>query len=257
MYNQGMKELLHKVALVTGGSRGIGRGVAKAMAREGASVIVADIDPTPFDEVRSELDGFGVPHMTLQCDVRDYDATTELVDRVMAEFGRIDILVNNAGMSAGKGLLDLSREETLQVFHTNVIGPFFLTQKVVGVMIDKQISGSILFTTSTHSKVTMLRPAYSSSKAALEMFIRDAALELAEYGIRVNGIAPGAIDIWNLEDRTSHQVPRGYLGTPDDVGQAMVFLASEKSGYITGQTLVVDGAFSLAHTHYWRKKGMF
>jgi len=141
------------------------------------------------------------------------------------------------------------------VFDTNLIGPFFLTQKVVGVMIEKQIKGSILFTTSTHSQITMLRPAYSSSKAALEMLIKDTALELAEYGIRVNGVAPGAIDIWDMEDRTSEHVPQGFLGLPEDIGNAMIFLASEKSGYITGQTIVVDGAFSLAHTRYWEKKG--
>ncbi len=251
-----MKTLADKVVIVTGAVRGIGRGIAKAMAREGAHVVISDIDPTLFDEVRSEMETFGGSVSCVQCDVRDYDATTALVDMVMSEYGRIDILVNNAGMSAGKGLLDLTREEIEQVYYTNLIGPFFLTQKVVGVMIDKQIAGSILFTTSTHSKVTILRPAYSSSKAALEMFIKDSALELAEYGIRVNGVAPGAIDIWNLEDKSSQQVPRGYLGSPEDVGNAMVFLASDKSGYITGQTLAVDGAFSLAHTHYWRRKGI-
>jgi 3-oxoacyl-[acyl-carrier protein] reductase len=251
-----MKELLDKVVIVTGASRGIGRGIAKAMATEGAHVVVADIDPSPFDEVKSELDELGSSSLMVQCDVRDYDATTDLVDTVISEYGKIDILINNAGMSAGKSLLDLSREEILQVFDTNLIGPIFLTQKVVGVMIDKQIHGSILFTTSTHSRVTMLRPAYSSSKAALEMFVRDSALELAEYGIRVNGVAPGAIDIWNLEDRSSSHVPKGHLGSPEDIGNAMVFLASEKSGYITGQTIVVDGAFSLAHTHYWKKKGV-
>lgn len=250
-----MNELKEKVVIVTGASRGIGRGVAKAMAREGASVVVVDIDPSPFEEVQRDLSQFGNKILTIQCDVRDYDQTTELVDEVINQFGTIDILVNNAGMSARKTFVELSREEVLHVFDTNLIGPFFLTQKVVGVMIEKQTPGSILFTTSTHSRVTMLRPAYSSSKAALEMLIKDTALELAEYGIRVNGVAPGAIDIWNMDDRSSDHVPQGFLGSPEDVGNAMVFLASEKSSYITGQTIVVDGAFSLAHTHYWQKKG--
>lgn len=251
-----MNDLQDKIVIITGAARGIGRGIAKAMAREGASIVVADIDPSPFEDVRADLEQFGGQVLLVPCDVRDYDDTTDLVDRTIEQFGRIDILVNNAGMSAGKTLMELSREEVVQVFNTNLIGPFFLTQKVVGVMIEKQISGSILFTTSTHSQVTMLRPAYSSSKAALEMFIKDAALELAEYGIRVNGVAPGAIDIWNLDDKSSQHVPAGFLGSPDDIGNALVFLASEKSGYITGQTIVVDGAFSLAHTHYWQKKGV-
>ena len=250
-----MNDLQDKVVIVTGAARGIGQGIAKAMAREGATVVVVDIDPSPFDEVKRDIEQFGGKVLTFQCDIRDYDETTELVDEVMNKYGTIDILVNNAGMSAGKNFMELSREEVLRVFDTNLVGPFFLTQKVVGVMIEKQIAGSILFTTSTHSQVTMLRPAYSSSKAALEMLIRDIALELAEFGIRVNGVAPGAIDIWNMDDRTSHHVPQGYLGSPEDVGNAMVFLASDKSGYITGQTIVVDGAFSLAHTRYWEKKG--
>jgi NAD(P)-dependent dehydrogenase (short-subunit alcohol dehydrogenase family) len=250
-----MNDLKDKIAIVTGGARGIGRGIALAMAREGATIVIADIDDSTFDDIQKDLNEFGGKCVYNYLDVRDYDSMSNLVESVVSKFGKIDILVNNAGVSAGKSLLDLSREEVLRVFETNLIGPFFLTQAVVGVMIEKKIAGNILFTSSTHSQVTMLRPAYSSSKAAIEMFVKDAALELAEYGIRVNAVAPGAIDIWNMEDRSSEHVPTGYLGTPADIGNAMVFLASEKSGYITGQTIVVDGAFSLAHMHFWKQKG--
>jgi NAD(P)-dependent dehydrogenase (short-subunit alcohol dehydrogenase family) len=122
-------------------------------------------------------------------------------------------------------------------------------------MIQRKNGGCILFTSSIHGQISQLHPAYTTSKAAIDMFVRDTALELAEYGIRVNAVAPGAIAIRDETDRTFPLVPLGCKGTPTDIANVMIFLASTRASYITGQTIVVDGGLSLAHRHYWAKKG--
>ena len=171
--------------------------------------------------------------------------------------GKVAIVTGSAKGIGRCIATEIGREEAISVFETNFIGPFSLTQRVVNEMINRNINGSILFTSSTHSHITQLHPAYSSSKAAIEMFVKDIALELAEYGIRVNAVSPGAIAIRGEKNRKNYHVPLGYSGTPQDIANVMVFLASEKGNYITGQTIVVDGGFSLAHTYYWAKKGLF
>ncbi len=251
-----MKELDKKIAIVTGAAKGIGKGIALEMARAGAVVVLCDVDDANLIKVENEFlkQGF-LGCVAIKSDVSSRQQNDELVDEVLKRYGKIDILVNNAGYYQDTSLLDGNYTDVWKIFLTNIVGPYFLTQRVAREMIAQKIHGSILFTSSTHARVTIMRPAYSSSKAAIEMFIRETALELAEFGIRVNGVAPGAIDIWAMNDRKSEHVPVGHLGTPEDIGNAMVFLSSDKALYITGQTLTVDGAFSLAHTHYWGKKG--
>jgi 3-oxoacyl-[acyl-carrier protein] reductase len=250
-----MNELDKKIVLVTGAAKGIGRGIALEMAKAGATIVLCDIDNASLLATEQEFIRDGYSCIAMKSDVSSAEQNDALVDRILEKYGKIDVLVNNAGYYQDVCLLDGNYSDVQKIFLTNNIGPYFLTQRVAREMISQKIHGSILFTSSTHARVTIMRPAYSSSKAAIEMFIREAALELAEFGIRVNGVAPGAIDIWAMEDRQSHQVPVGHLGTPEDIGHAMVFLASDKAMYITGQTLTVDGAFSIAHTHYWNKKG--
>ena len=245
-YNK--KLLQGKVAIVTGAARGIGRGIAIEMAKEGATVIVADLDKNT--KLTSSF-------VSMPTDIRDSEQVTTLVNNVLRQFGKIDILVNNAGINAKDGgILYTDKENILDVLTSNLIGPFFLTQSVVKEMVSRKIPGSVLFTSSVHGRVAMLRPAYCISKAGLETLVKEAALELAKYGIRVNAVAPGAIAIRDENLRANAHVPLGYSGTPQDIANAMVFLASDKSSYITGQTIVVDGAFSIAHTRYWMDKGI-
>ncbi len=250
-----MKELDNKIALVTGAAKGIGRGIALEMAKAGATVVLADIDDASLLQTERAFVNEGYSCAAQNSDVSSREQNDSLVDSILEKYGRIDILVNNAGYYQDMPLLDGNFADVQKIFLTNIIGPYFLTQRVAREMISQKTHGSILFTSSTHARVTIMRPAYSSSKAAVEMFVRETALELAEFGIRVNAVAPGAIDIWAMENRRSEHVPMGHLGTPEDIGHAMVYLASDKALYITGQTLTVDGAFSLAHTHYWGKKG--
>lgn len=249
--------LENKVAVITGAAKGIGRGIAIEMAKEGASIAIADIDKVGSRTTEAKIKQLGGNVLVIATDVSNSQQNDRLVDETLKEFGGIDILVNNAGINTEGGILEITRKGALDVLNTNLIGPFFLTQRVVKEMVARNIKGSILFTSSVHGQITQLHPAYVASKAALEMYVRDTALDLARYGIRVNAVAPGAIAIREETDRTNPDVPLGYSGTPVDIANAMIFLASDKGSYITGQTLIVDGGFSLAHIYYWRKEGKF
>lgn len=248
--------LQNLTAIITGAAKGIGRGIALEMAREGADIIIADIDEKYASETKKKVEKLGRRAVFIKTDVKSYTDNQNLIDKTISIFGKIDILVNNAGIGTEHGLLRSSRKETSDVFKTNLTGPFFLTQNVAAEMIKSKTKGNILFTSSTHSHITRLDPAYSASKAAIEMFVKDAALELAEYGIRINAIAPGIVAISGEENTKNPHVPMGYSCVPEDIGKAMVFLASENACFITGQTLTVDGGFSLAHLHYWKIKGV-
>ncbi|HEY7417939.1 MAG TPA: SDR family oxidoreductase, partial [Ktedonobacteraceae bacterium] len=154
-------------------------------------------------------------------------------------------------------ILEVSPDSYDRVLHTNLRGAFFLAQRIAQVMIEKKIQGSILFTSSTHARIISMQPAYSASKAGIEMLVKEMALDLAEYGIRVNAVAPGWIAVRESPDkRDTPFVPLGYMGDPVHIAHAMVFLASRYASYITGQTLTVDGGFSLTHNTYWYKKNM-
>ncbi|MDQ3239777.1 MAG: SDR family oxidoreductase [bacterium] len=249
-----MNELENKIVIVTGAARGVGRGIASEMLRAGATVILVDMSGETLEDTTKFFSSQKLNVYSYICDITHQEENNKLVDWVLSKFGRIDVLVNNAGIAEKNNFLDVTFDEVMSVHMTNFIGPFFLTQRVVKTMIEGNIEGSILFTSSTHSRIIFTKSAYSSSKAALEMFIKECGLELSKHGIRVNGVAPGAIDTWGMDDRKSEMVPLGYLGAPEDVGKAMTFLASDNASYITGEILVVDGAFSLAHTHYWKAK---
>lgn len=247
--------LKDKVVLVTGAARGVGRGIAREMGKAGARVVLLDKEVELGKESAQLLRDEGVESRYEFLDLLKAETFSSVVESIISEFGSIDILVNNAGVVPSAGFLDTSRDELLSTFQVNVFGPFEFSQSVVKSMIERKIEGSILFTSSTHQDVTMLRPAYSASKAALAMMVKELALELTPtYGIRVNGVAPGVVAILGEENRSSEHVPIGYSAVPEDIGKAMVFLASDAASYITGHTLVVDGAFSLAHTHYWIKR---
>lgn len=250
------KILANQVAIVTGGANGIGRGIALEMAREGAYVVIADIDDRGSKVTEKMIKSYGGKVLLVHTDVSSDIENDNLVDETLKEFGRVNILVNNTGINIGGGIIDISREDARTVINTNLVGPFFLTQRVVHELIKLKIKGNILFTSSVHGQITQLHPAYSATKAALEMFVRDVALELAQFGIRVNAVAPGAIEVRGKNDRANKHVPLGYSGIPKDIANAMVFIVSDKGSYITGQTLIVDGGFSLAHTHYWIKRGI-
>ncbi|MCF7201060.1 SDR family NAD(P)-dependent oxidoreductase [Pseudomonas oligotrophica] len=244
--------LENKVALVTGSTQGIGRGIALRLARAGADVIIngreADEDARESAAlVRAE----GRRACILAADVADAGQCRRLVREAVAQMGRLDILVNNAGIQKHAPFLDASEADFDQVLAVNLRGPFFLAQAFARHLRDAGHGGRIINNSSVHEDLPHPNFAsYCASKGGLKMLMRNLAIELAPLGITVNNVAPGAIETpINRElmqqpgklDRLLEQIPARRLGQPRDVAGAVVFLASPEADYITGTTLVIDG----------------
>ncbi|MDG7044882.1 MAG: glucose 1-dehydrogenase [Nitrososphaerota archaeon] len=245
-------KLAGKVAIVTGGARGIGSGIAKAFASEGANVAIADLD---YEGALAASMKFGESAFAIKADVSIKIDVETMVKSVIKKYGRIDILVNNAGIQTVMPFLDLSRKDWKRVLDVNLSGAFLCSQSVAKEMIRKRINGVIINISSIHGYIprsTKLH--YDVSKAGLIMLTKETALELAPYHIRVNCIAPGIIDtpmnqelLRDPEKRKmiEQRVPLEKIGSADDVARAALFLASDDSSYITGAALPVDGGLSL------------
>ena len=241
--------LENKGAVVTGGSRGIGRAVAEALAAEGATVAVIYAGNTKAaeDTVRA-IEEAGGKAFAVQCDVADEDAVTDMVKMVHEKLGTIDVFVNNAGITRDGLLMRMKREDWDAVLSTNLTGVYNCTKAVTKIMM-KQRSGSIINMTSVVGETGNAGQAnYAAAKAGVIGFTKSAAKELASRNIRVNAVAPGCIDTDMtavLSDAVKEEmiksIPLGRTAAPEEVAQAVVFLASQKAGYITGQTLNVDG----------------
>jgi NAD(P)-dependent dehydrogenase (short-subunit alcohol dehydrogenase family) len=240
-----------EVAIITGAANGIGRGIALAFAAAGANIVVADIDTRSGAGTVREIEKKGRKCLLVETDVRKDADLDCLVDETLNQFGRIDILVNNAGINAPGGLLGFSREDLRSVFDTGLIGPFILTQRVAREMVRLRIPGRMICISSIHSVVANYHPYYSAAKIGIERLVVDAALELGPYGIRVNGIRPGGIQIrgemaLDSPEITSPEVPLGERrGLPDEIASLALFLVSDSSRYITGTTVTIDGGLSL------------
>lgn len=238
-----------KTAVVTGAAKNIGKGIATVLIREGYECILLDKDGSALRETARELSKSG-ECIEYVADVANIDDVNGFLAWLRENNKVIEVLVNNIGYESKATLRTLSREEMLKSTAINQLGPFYITSAIAKTM----THGSIVFITSTHSSVTRMHPLYSSSKAALEMFVKEACLELADTNIRVNAIAPGPV-IDSDKLRANKYVPLGYSLQPKDVAEAVAFLVSDKARFITGQTLTVDGGFSVAHTHYWKSRG--
>ncbi|MGH7445794.1 MAG: 3-oxoacyl-[acyl-carrier-protein] reductase [Longimicrobiales bacterium] len=239
-------ELGGKVALVTGASRGIGRTIAEHLARAGARVAVVARDEERAGVAAQALEGEG--HLAYACDVADGDACTALVKRVEDELGGIDILVNNAGVTDDNLLLRLTDEAWDRVLDTNLKGAFHLIRAASRGMMRRR-SGRIINISSVVGVTGNAGQAnYAASKAGLIGLTKSVARELASRGILCNAVAPGFIETdmtGVLPDATraslQDQIALGRLGTGDDIASVVRFLAGPGAGYITGQTIVVDG----------------
>ncbi|WP_185288412.1 3-oxoacyl-[acyl-carrier-protein] reductase [Chryseobacterium lactis] len=243
-----MRILEGKVALITGATRGIGKGIAEIFAQQGAKVAftyAGSVDKAKELEAAlssvTQIKGY-------QSDASDYDAAQKLVEEVMAEFGQIDILVNNAGITKDNLLLRMSKEDWDKVIKVNLDSVFNLTKAVIKPMM-KARSGSIINMTSVVGvKGNAGQANYAASKAGVIGFTKSVALELGSRNIRCNAIAPGFIETEMtsvLDEKTvqgwREEIPMKRGGQPEDIANACVFLGSEMSAYITGQTLNVDG----------------
>jgi NAD(P)-dependent dehydrogenase (short-subunit alcohol dehydrogenase family) len=238
-----------RTALVTGAARGVGKGIALELARAGCRVAVVDI--APDDAVQrtvADVEALGVEALAVRADVRVASQVRDAVNYVVDRFGRLNILVNNAGVQTWKPLLDVTEDEWDFVIDTNLKGCFLCTQAAALHMKDHG-GGCIVNIGSGSNKVAFRHlVAYTASKGGLEMFTKVAAVELGPHGIRVNCVAPGAIEIERTRlERPDYAeawggtTPLGRVGTPQDVGRVVVSLSGDESSFITGQTIWVDG----------------
>ena len=243
-------ELKGKVALVTGSGQGIGRAIALAFAKEGADIVVnVRKNIKNAEAVANAVRNLGQRSLVYQVDVSNYDQVKKMVNATVDAFGRIDILVNNAGASGAKPLEELSEEEWKTVVDVNLNGVFYCTSEVGKLMI-KQKGGNIInIAGASAHRCYPNGGAFGPTKAAVISLTKQLAVEWAKHGIRINAISPGPImtsdTIIKLEDEKMRakiaKIPMARVGTPEEIANVAVFLASDKSSYITGQSIIVDG----------------
>jgi 3-oxoacyl-[acyl-carrier protein] reductase len=244
-----------QTALVTGASRGIGKEIALELARNGFRVALNyHNDPaSTVEETISEIRALQAPGqeavLAVQADIRSSKDVQAMFEKVISTFGRLDLLVNNAGVQTWKPLLDVTEEEWDLVVDTNLKGCFLCTQQAARYMKDHG-GGSIVNLGSGCNKLAFPSlVAYTASKGGIEMFTKEAAIELGQYGIRVNCIAPGSIESARTREEDpdyagtwSKLTPLGRVGTAADIAPTVVFLASPGASFISGQTIWIDGA---------------
>ncbi|EID72209.1 3-oxoacyl-[acyl-carrier-protein] reductase [Imtechella halotolerans] len=244
-----MKLLEGKTAIITGASRGIGKGIAEVFAKHGANVAFTySSSATAAAELEESLAAYGVKAKGYQSDAANYEQAQKLADDVVAEFGSIDILINNAGITKDNLLMRITEEDFDKVIEVNLKSVFNMTKAVQRTML-KQRNGSIINMSSVVGvKGNAGQTNYAASKAGILGFTKSVALELGSRNIRCNAIAPGFIETEmtaKLDEKTvqgwREGIPLKRGGTPEDVANACLFLASDMSAYVTGQTLNVDG----------------
>jgi len=249
-----------ETVVVTGSASGIGREVARRFGQAGASVVVGDIEEEPKDgdvPTHELIEQEGGTAAYVETDVTDCDQLETLVEAAR-EFGGVDVMINNAGLFIGGSVLELTPEEFDQVHAVNARGTYFGTQVAANDMIERDDPGCVINTasiSSSHAQFGQVQ--YDSTKGAIRMITRGSALELSEYGIRVNGVAPGQIatefiEGWTEEatekaasDELVKPVPLGRAGRPADLAGAFLYLASEDASYVTGELLYVDGGWQV------------
>lgn len=248
-------ELTGKVAIVTGGASGIGRGIAEMFAQLGAAVVIADVDSAAANDVANALQTAGFPAMAVEVDVQNASQVENMLAQTLERFGHVDILVNSAGVGSESPIIEMLEEEWDWVLGVNLKGTFLCTRVVAKWWIEHKRPGKIINLSSINETVPLAGEAhYCASKGGVMMFTRAAALELAPYGIHVNALAPGMIETALTEEitlipelRQAHlkQIPFGRFGQPEDVSKAAAFLASDWSDWVTGHSLFVDGGMHL------------
>lgn len=252
-----MDRVKGKVAIVTGAAGGLGKAQALLLAKEGAEVVVTDVDDAQGNKVAEEIRHGGGKAIFLKHDVSSEQDWKEVIEKTLSEFGKLDVLVNNAGVILFKNIEDTSLEDWRWVIRINLDGVFLGTKYAIGAM-KKSGGGSIINLSSTAGIVgTLDTSSYHASKGGVRIFTKAAALECSkagyDYNIRVNSVHPGVIktamtkDL--LEDEDSRREvtgwhPIGHVGEPEDIAYGVLYLASDESKFVTGSELVIDGGWT-------------
>src|ERR1700747_1777547 len=246
-------DLSGRVAVVTGGNGGIGRGIAFGLAQAGSAVAVLARNEEKNQRVIDELHALGVPALAVKIDLTERDQRQPALDKVEKKLGPINILVNNAGIAVLGGVLDLAPEDWDRVLETNLNACFLLSKLAASSMVQRgggkiiNIASELALFGSAHV------PSYSASKGALVQLTKSMAIELAKFNVQVNAIAPGFIDTdmvapikeMPLYDDGIKRTPAGRFGTPEECAGTAVYLASHASDFVTGATIYLDGGFAV------------
>jgi len=253
--------LENKIAIVTGAGRGIGRAIALALAKDGASVVVSDINLQEANEVAKEIEAHGQKSQAVKTDVTNKKDVDELIKKTLEKFSTLDIMVSNAGVSSMEYVIDMSEEKWDFNLDVNLKGTFLVTQAAAKQMISQQ-KGKIICTASMAGKGGVATQAhYNASKHGVIAYVKSLAQELAPFGINVNSICPGSIKTsmqdrevqWSaqirgagataedIREEMSNFTPLGRIGLPEDVAKVVVFLASDDAAFMTGQAINVTG----------------
>lgn len=249
-----MSEMTHKTALVTGSARGIGFATAQRFLADGWRMALLDIDRDTLERSHAALTkpaGMAERIIAIHCDVADPAGVKAALATVAQKFGRLDALVNNAGIAIFKPILDLSYEDWSRVLAVNLTGPFLCAQAAAPLLRDSGGGAIVNITSISGMRASTLRTAYGTSKAGLAHLTQQQAVEFAALGIRVNAVAPGPVDtamakaVHTPDIRAAYHdaIPLNRYGLEQELAEAIFFLCSDRSSYITGQTLGVDGGF--------------
>ena len=243
-------DLSGKIAIITGGGRGIGRAIALGLAKAGASVVVTSRTQKEIEAVAEEIQKSGGKALAVVTDLTVNDQLENLVQATVKEFGKIDILVNNAARSFLRSLLDLREDGWDKVFNTNVKAVWLLSRLAARKMMEQKSGRIINITTVGAEKAELGMAAYGCSKAALKMLTRCMAREWAQFGIQVNAVGPGLTKtdfskpIWSNPEVAKHvsaAIPMGRLAEPEEIVGSVLFLASDAARFITGHSIYIDG----------------
>lgn len=258
-----MQRLKGQTALITGASSGIGKEIAKGMSKEGANVVVNyHSDEKSANKIVEELKSEGASAIAVGADVSNANDVQEMFKKMFDVYGTIDILINNAGIQKDAPLIEMTKDDWEKVIGINLTGQFLCAQAAAkefikrGIIKNRSVSaGKIICISSVHEVIPWAGHAnYAASKGGVKLLMESMAKELAQYKIRVNSIAPGAIEtsinksVWsepNLKRKLLKLIPYGRIGTTSDIAKAAIWLASDESDYIHGETLVVDGGMTL------------
>lgn len=256
--SKSIKRFSNQVVIVTGASRGIGRGIARLFAGEEANVVLVSRDEAQLNAVKASIQGNNGNAIVVKADVSNPEDMERMADEVLSQYGKIDVLCHNAGIYPPARLENMTLKEWQTVVDVNLTGTFLAVKACIPAM-KAQGQGKIVITSSISGPQTAL-PGYShytASKGGVAGFIRTAAVELAKYNINVNAVEPGNIMTEGLDatgaehiNNMVRAIPLGRLGTPEDVAYAILFLSSQESNYITGQNLIIDGGQTLPESHF-------